>query len=188
MPDDLLYSITAAVKYFDAEGIEIPYDMRMSARRYGAIKAGESLPEINSQYHDAITQALIGYFESSGRITAPRNAFRRGMVDAFGAAFDLGWTDGGREMPPDANALEWFNARVEQEFGFIDTLFTQAKELRAEESADWFGWATKKADGYTNTLRTIYNMGKLYALQNKMLTFEGTDGDANHICQSINGT
>lgn len=179
--------VAEAIQYADDNGIEVPADVRIRARRAGALKAGKTLPEISAQYTNAIIEAIVTYFEG-GSVTSPRNAFRRAMVDAFGAAFDLGWVDGGGEMPPDEAALEWFNPRVEQEFGYIEGLFANIKQLKKEDGFDYFAWATQRAAGYVRTITDIYNMGKLFASGNKMLTFDGEDGRPDNICQSIGGT
>ena len=102
---DLHTSLKAAIDYADANDIEVPLGVRARARRVGAIKAIGDLAAINSAYHDALTQALIGFFESNRPITTFRNAFRRAMVDNLGAAFDLGWLDGGGTGFPDGDAL-----------------------------------------------------------------------------------
>lgn len=183
MTETLTETITAAVRYCDANGIEIPLDLRLRAWRAGALKAGGSLDAIRAAYHDAITESLIDYFEG-GSIVSSRNAFKRATVEAFGGAWDAGWNDD----PPTDEALDWFNARVEQEFGHISVLFEQAKELRKDSGADWLTWTSARADGYTGTVDTIYNQARLFAAKDKMLTFDGKDGDANHVCQSINGT
>jgi len=185
---DLTTSLQAAIKHADENGIEIPYQMRVKAVWLGAIKAAGNLAEINKQYHDATTQALLDYFEGSGPITAPRNAFKRAMVEGLGAAFDLGWADGGGDGVPSGDALDWFNARIEAEFGFIDMLFQEAKELRKEEDFDYFAWATQRADGYTRTTREVYNVGKLRASKDVMVTFLGDDGaESCPECQQLKG-
>lgn len=181
-------SICEAIKYADENGVDVSTDLRIRARRVGAIKAGDDLSSINRQYHDAITGTLTNYFEKGGAVAPFRNVFRRSMVDAFGMAFDLGWEDGGAEGYPEGDALEWFNARVEQEFGYIASVFEQAKGLRKEEDFDYFAWVTARADGFTRTINDIYNMGVLFASKNKMLTFDGADGSPDNICQKNNGT
>ena len=181
-------SIFSAIKYVDANGIEIPRDVRIRARRVGAIKAGDDLPSINANYHDAITQILTGYFEDGGSITAPRNEFKRSAVDYLGAAFDLGWTDGGQDMPPDVDALNWFNARIEEELGHIETLFVQAKELRGDSEFYYFSWITARADGYTRTIKEFYNAAKMRAMKDIPVTFLGDDGaESCADCQKLKG-
>jgi hypothetical protein len=152
--------------------MDVPPDVWRAAvkARVFAKADGVDLPAISAVYHDLITSILTGYFES-GSITAPRNEFKRAMVEAFGAAFDLGWLDGGQELPPDEDALSWFNARVEAEFGHIEELFIQAKELRKEDEFDFFSWLTSKADSYTRSLSGVYNAALMLAKKNQMLTW-----------------
>ena len=184
----LTAALSDAILYADKNGVTLPPALRVRARRIGAIKAGGDIDSIAREYQDAILDALVTYFESGGSITAPKAAFNRAMVDAFGAAFDMGWADGGAEGVPEGDALEWFNARVSEEFAFIEELFIQAKDLRKEEDFDFVTWTAEKSESYAATVKDIYNRGALYGGENIMLTFEGEDGDANHICQSIGGT
>jgi hypothetical protein len=168
-------SLTPAFRYCDENGIEIPLSLYIRARKIGALKADGDLASVNADYHDAITETLINYFEG-GSVTASRNAFRRAMVQAFGDAVDLGWQFGGGTLPIDDDLLAWFNARVEQEFGHIAVLFQQAKELRKEDDFDFLAWVNERADGYTRALREIWNTAALWAKQNIMATFDGNDG------------
>ena len=165
----------------------LPY---LSDKTRAAIKAGYisgGVPEINARYNKEIVAAMTTYFEG-GASTAPRNQFRQAMTEAFNSAMDTGWIDGGQKLPLDEDAAAWLQDRISQEAGFIGTVFEQIKELRKDAELDFFAWVTRKADGYTGTVSTIYNQAKLFADKNKMLTFVGEDGDPNHICQSINGT
>ena len=180
-------AIADGIAYLDWEGFEVPVDVRLRAHALGAVKAAGDLASIYAAYHDAITGALTDYFEG-GSMAGPKNAFKRAAVENLGAAFDLGWSDGGGELPADGDALDWFNARIQQETGFIDQLFENAKALRKEEGADTFGWTNEHADQYTMTVSDIYNMGKMFASKNKMLTFTGEDGRPDNICQRTNGT
>jgi hypothetical protein len=180
---------TSLIKAFDyvSTVTDIPNDIWVGAAYAGVFKAAGELSAINSMYHDAITQNLVKYFEG-GSVAGPKNSYKRSMVEAFGSALDLGWSDGGGTPPPDADTLEWFNTRVGQELAYIDTMYQEAKELRKEEGFDYFSWVTARADGYTNTLREIYNVGKLRAMSNKMVTFLGEDGaESCDTCQKLKG-
>lgn len=161
-------SLAQAIEFADENDIDLPNDVRVRARQLGVIKAGDDLPSISAEYHNKITVALVSYFEG-GSIVSSRNSFKRAMVDAFGAAFDVGWLDGGGELPVDENALDWFNARVSTEFGHIEELFLQARELRREDNFDYFTWITSRADGYTRSVLAIYNSGNMLAQKNKIL-------------------
>jgi hypothetical protein len=174
-----------------ARAVELVPDVRdyLSARSLLllAVKAGSDLPSINAEYHDKITKALIDFLEG-GNITSSRNAFKRAIVEAFGPAFDLGWVEGGGDLPTDSDANDWLNARVGAELGYVEMLYQQAKELRKEEGFDGFAWASARADGYTGTLREVYNQGKLRAMKDIMVTFEGEDGAKScDTCQELKG-
>jgi hypothetical protein len=146
----------------------------------------EGIDSLNADYHDAITDALVSYLEG-GSVSGPRSRFRRAMVQAFGDAFELGWVDGGAELPFEGEALEWYNARVEQEMGFIDALFQQAKQLRKDKEFDAFAWATARADGYTGTILSIYNAAVLFAKKNQLLTWHlGATETHCSTCASLN--
>ena len=174
---NLTETITEAFKYADENGIEVPLSLHARARNVGAIKAAD-LGGINAAYHDAVTESLTTYFEG-GIVTGPRNRFRQATTSAFYDAFYLGWAETG-EGTPDTDALAWLDARIAQEFGFIDMLFNQVKELRKEKDFDFFAWVTDRADGYVRTVREIYNMAVARSSKDVMVTFSGKDG--KHPC------
>jgi len=183
----LVQSIADALGYLKQEGHEIPLDIQLKARQIGAIKAGGDISSIRATYHDEITSALISYLEG-GSVTAPRNQFRRAAVEALGDAFDIGYADGGAELPIDGEALSWLNARIEQEMGHIGTLFEQAKELRKEADTDLLGFASDRADGYTGTLDELYTVGVMYADARQILTWS-LGGTEKHCptCSKLDG-
>lgn len=187
--NDLQTSITKAFEYLSTQSIEIPPDLMIQARLKG-VKAGYSsggIADINARYHDEITNALVNYF-SGGNVTSSKNQFRQAMVEAFNSAFDTGWIDGGQAFPVSADAVDWLMARESQEVGHIDTLFSQAKELRKEKEFDYFTWVTARADGYTSTVISIYNAAKLWAKGNQMLTWQlGNTEKHCPTCSKLNG-
>jgi len=188
MIPDLHTALAASIKYADENGIDIPASLRLRAIMTGAIKAGGDLTAINQRYHDAITRSLLTYFEGSGSVTAPRNAFVLAMIYNLGSAFRLGWSDEAGGTPLDADAVAWLNSRVAAETGYIDMLFQEARELRKEKDFDFFSWVTMKADGYTRTLREMYNAGALRASKDIMVTFVGEDGNEScPECQMLKG-
>lgn len=152
-----------------------------------SLKAKGDLSEINAQYHDEITAALTDYFEG-GAVGPSRTAFKQATIQAFSDAFDTGWLDGGAELPVDADALDWIETRLNDEMGYIDGLFEQAKELRRDKGFDWFAWVTSRADAYTRTLREIYNQARLMVTTNVMVTFTGPSGkESCKDCQRLHG-
>lgn len=180
-------AIKQAFDFVIAQDVDIPADVWTQAIKARAFKADGDLSSINAAYHDAISEALLSYLEGAP-VAGPRNRFKRAMVEAFGNAADLGWTDGGAELPFDGDALEWFNLRTEQELTYINALFLQAKELRNQDDFDAFAWANEHADAYTRTLREIYNTMLLRATPNRMVTFLGDDGaESCADCQKLKG-
>lgn len=189
MTEDLHVTITEAFAYLTTTSTEIPPDLLIRARLEG-IKVGAvagDLSEVNSVYHDNITSALTSFFEG-GSVTTPKNKMKQAARMAFLDAFELGWKDGGADLPLDEDALAWLDARLSQELGYIDMLFQEAKELRKEEGFDFFTWITARADGYTNTLKEIYNNARMRAMPNQMVTFDGDDGaESCPDCQKLKG-
>ncbi len=174
--DELIEAISAAFEYCKTNRIDMPVSLYIKARNIGAIKADGDWSSIIGTYHDAITEALIEYFESDSTVTALQNVFKRAVLTAFNDVFDLGWTDGGSELPLDEDAVTWIENRINTEFGFVIELFQQAKQLRGEKDFDYFSWASEKADGYSQTLNIIYNNAVVMSGKNIMLTFDGDDG------------
>lgn len=188
MTTDLVASITRALDYCRKHNIEIPLDVQLQARRYGAWKAdARDLTAVAATYHDRITSALITYFEGGGSVTGPRNQFRQAAVEALGDGFDLGYRDGDGALPYDRDVLDWLNARIEQELGFIGTVFEQAKVLRKEEDADWLSWVSERADGYTRAVYEMYSVGQMFAKPRQLLTWVYGDTEHCSTCNSLNG-
>lgn len=152
-----------------------------------ARKAADDLASINAEYNDAIAESLTRYFEG-GSLASARNAFRRAAVEALGSAFDLGYADNGGELPVDGDALEWLNARIEQELGFIGTVFESAKQLKKDDEADTFQWTTDRAAGYVATVTALYNAGMMWAKSNLIGEWElGNTEKHCATCSKLNG-
>jgi hypothetical protein len=188
-------AVQRALDYLNDNGIPLPSELTLQLEMKGfrnfiatrATKQAEDISDVNATYHDAITETLTSYFEDGGSVSAPKNEFKKEMSDAFVNSFEAGWIDGGQELPLDDEALEWLGARQSQEFGFIDSLFQEAKELRKEEDFDYFSWVTQKADGYVATVLSVYNAAVLLAKKNQMLTWQYGDTDHCKTCEELNG-
>jgi len=179
LPAEILRSI----RYRDDNNLPMPPALKLAA-----FKAIGSLAPINAEYHDMITEALLTFFEGKGAVTAPKNLMRRAATNAFNGAFEMGWAKGGREFPLSADAGEWLYSRLNSEYGNIDTLFVQAKDLRKAGGA-YFSWVNARADSYTATLQAIYNAGQMYAAGDKALTWRlGKTEKHCDTCLSLDGT
>lgn len=189
-------TIPKALDWLIDNNIPLPNDLHLSLEQKGLLKSykrkgmkqAESIESANKEYHDAITESLTSYFEEGKGIASFRNSFKQATITAMSDAFDLGWTDNGGELPIDEDALSWLEARINQEFGFIDMLFQEAKELLKEEDFDYFSWVTFHADNYTRALREIYNQAMLRVKEDMMVTFDGDDGEEScATCQKLKG-
>ena len=185
---DMLKSIAAGIQYIHDNDGTVPPVLYLRALRVGAVKAIGDLTAIRSEYHDLITETLITFFESKRTVASFQNKIKQGVVRLLGSAFDMGWSDGGGGGYPSGDALDWYNSRVEMEFGYIRTLFQEAKEIRKEKGVDFFGWVNQRADGYTRTVREFYNAGKTRASKDIMVTFVGDDGEEScEECSMLKG-
>jgi hypothetical protein len=150
-----------------------------------ASQTGE-LSSVNKIYHDAVTRALIGYFEG-GSIATSRNTFKRVAIQAFSDAFDLGWISAGGILPIDDDGMDWLQARLNLEMGNIDMLYQEAKELRRDKDFDYFSWLTARADGYTETLRFVYNSARMLVGKDMPLTWRLGNAEHCSTCTKLNG-
>lgn len=157
-----------------------------------ALAVGDYAP-IRDEYRTRLYAAILDYLTSDKPVTAKRNEAKRAVADAFDSAANLGFTDSGGTLP-DQPLNDWVGSRQSQEFGNIDALFAQLKELRSDPEftrAEAFDIANSRADGYAVTLDGIYNEAKTRGAKNKMLTFGGQDGHAPEFpcktCKKLKG-
>lgn len=140
---------------------------------------------IRTNYFVQVYSAIYEYLTSDRPVTSFRNAMQRAVVEAFGAAVDLGYEEGGSELPLDDETLAWLNGEVASELGHVDDLFSR---LRSEFEGDADDEATARAESYSRTLDAIYNEAKMRGSKNVTLEFTGTDGkESCDDCQRLVG-
>lgn len=148
---------------------------------------------VRFDYQRVIDDAIYEYLIGTDAVTTYRAAMMKGMSDAFVSAFEMAYTQGGAELPLDDDAIEWLGSRQDEEFGHIRELFTSLKALRAQYQAGEVDKAALKnetaarVDGYLATLDSVYNMGRLFAKQNEMLTWRYGDTVHCPTCEKLNG-
>ncbi len=185
MPNTLPAETLRSLRFRSVNNLPTPPALKLAA-----FKAIESMAPINAEYHDAITQALLDFFESKrGTVAAPKGRFKVAVSNAFNDAFDMGWAMGGGEFPVDNDANDWIGARMTAEFGYVDMLFEQAKQLKGSEDFNALAWVNERADAYTRTLKEIFNNGKVRAMKDIIVTFEGDDGAKScDTCTKLKGS
>jgi hypothetical protein len=184
-------AIQKALHFLSDNNIKLPDDLHLSLEQKGLLnpyKRKGTKAISSDEYQETIRDLLTEYFEEGGAVTSYKNQFKQAMVEAFGTSFDDGWQEGGQDLPADEDALSWFNERVNQEFGFIDMLFQEAKELRKEEEFNYEQWVDLHSNNYANSLKEVYNEAKLRAMDDIMVTFDGDDGEEScETCTSLKG-
>jgi uncharacterized cupin superfamily protein len=146
---------------------------------------------VRSAYATEINGAIIEYlFTDKARVTKFRNRYKKAVTDYFDQAFRMGYTDsGGDPKEMDAGDQEWLSAAITGEWGFVDDLFVQMKDVKQEfTNEEMIAWSAARAEGYAKTLDGVYNQGKLRGLKGIMLTFTGDDGaESCSTCQRLKG-
>lgn len=153
---------------------------------FAAIPATEDIDVIRADYSDRLFEAFIGYVSSGGAVTRWKNAARRAIVEDFPAAFYSGYVEAGGEET-EADDERELTARMNAEIANLDGLFETLKAWRASED---FTEADIRArvDAWLVGLNSIYSEGKLRGDKNKMLTFDGEDGEEScNECQKYKG-
>ncbi len=143
---------------------------------------------IRQEYRARLYAEIAEFLATSANQRTKANAAKRAANEAFTAAGDLGYQDGGGTLPLEGDDLKWLNARTNAELANIDALFSQLAETRKDpefvksEASDI---AETRADGYVATLDGIYNESKMRGAKNIMLAFGGQDGHApNFPCRT----
>lgn len=132
--------------------------------------------EIRADYWARVYDAIYEYMSGTDAVTKPKSTMKRAVIEAFSAAADTAYQDGGASLPLDEDTLAWYNSRQNAELGYVDALFQNLKMERAEGDADAIRAAFQHADAYAKTLDTIYANVKCMAAGNEMLTLVGEDG------------
>ncbi len=153
------------------------------------LSVGDYAP-IRSVYYQMIYGAMREYlYTEDAKITKYKNYFKRAINDQFYPAFEQGLKDGGSEPPLEPEDESWIQARIPQEWGFVDNLFASLRDFKKDSDAsEWDAETSARAEGYCRTLDGVYSEGKVRGAKNKMLTFGGQSGKESCItCQKLMG-
>lgn len=168
MNDIVTQVLTTIAKHYPAV---IPH---LSAETLAAVKAGSGYPGVRSDYWHAVHDAVYDYLTGNSPVTSFMNSVKRAFTDAYIAAAEIGYQEGGADLPFDEDTLSWLTGVQAQEFGYIEELFARLKE--EWEGLDPAAEAASRAEGYVQTLDAIFGEAKVRAAGNKMLTLDGDDG------------
>jgi hypothetical protein len=143
----------------------------VNAQMLAALKASGDYTSIRAEMSGEIHDAVYDYLTGSGNVTSYRNAMALAVSQAYIAAADAGYQEGGGELPLDADAAAWARGQLDAQLGFVDGLFESLRELRKEGDVNATAEALARANGYGNSLDGFYNEAVLRGSKNKMLTF-----------------
>jgi hypothetical protein len=146
-----------------------------------ALKAAGDYPSIRENYWAEMYDAVSGYLDGKGAVTAYRNKANIAMSESFNDAVYTGWEDVGAEFPLDDETIAWLNERIGAEREFVVQMFERLKAGR--ETLDYAAEAIARADVYAKTLDGIYAEAKMRGAQNATLIFEESCPD----CQKMKG-
>lgn len=135
-----------------------------------AIKAAAGYEGIRLVFRSAVFGSVFGYL-SGGDWAASRDRMIAALAQAYTDTVDIAYVEGGGELPIDDETATWARGQIEAQFGFIDGLFDDLREIRREGNTDVGAYANARADSYTSALDGFYNAAVMMGTKNKMLTW-----------------
>jgi len=164
--------------------LSVPAVISLLSQKY--IKALGGYEQVRNEYWATVYDAVEGYLTGNRPVTAFRNSMYNAMNSAFQTGAELGYVDGGGEVPLDKDTQAWLDGEILSEKNFINSLFVDLKQNW--ESKDAIKEAFARADGYAGKLDSIFGQGKMYGANNPMLTWRlGTTEKHCDTCQNLNG-
>ncbi len=156
----------------------------------GPLKA--ELPEtyeydtIRETYASALTDALLGYASSGGRVTSFTNMAKRAVLEAVSDAIYRGFDDAGADELENDDE-RWLTAQQQAQIGFLPDVFAWIKEQRDAETITEDAIAGR-VEMWLRSLDSLYGEAKMRGSKNKSLVFDGEDGDEScDVCQGLKG-
>lgn len=150
-----------------------------ASKQFGTYEA------LRGDYWARIYDTVYAYLDGNKPITLYRNSMSNLVTDYFQEAAELGWQEGGGELPLDDETQAWLDGRISTETGFIKDLFIG---LRDNSIPDYVHEAFARADGYSATLDGIFGEAKMRGSKNITLEFGGEDGaESCPDCQKMKG-
>jgi hypothetical protein len=151
-----------------------------------AIKALGGYEEVRNEYWADVYDSVEGYLTGTRPITSFRNKMYNAMNSAFQTGAELGYVNGGGEVPLDSVTQAWLDGEILAEKNNIDNLFAGLQQTW--ESKDAIAEAFARADGYAGKLDAIYAQAMMNGANNPMLTWKlGQTETHCDTCASLDG-
>ena len=148
-----------------------------------AAKQFQSYDALRSDFWARVYDTVLAYLEGNKPITLFRKSIINMMTDYYQEAAELGYQDNGAELPLDDKMQSQVDGIISGETANIKDLFVN---LRDNSIPDYITEAMDRADGYSRTLDSLYGLGKVGAMGEKLLTLAGEDGNESCAdCQAM---
>jgi hypothetical protein len=153
---------------------------------WAVFRQAEGYDGIRNNYWAIVYDAVHDYLDGDRPATSFKSAMKRGMLEAFTDAAELGYEEVGGELPMDDDTQDWLTDAQSAEIGHIDDLFLRLRE--EWDGLDAIDEAFARADGYTKTLDGIFAQAKMRGAKNATAEFVGDDGEKScPDCQKLQG-
>lgn len=170
---EVLYAVPSVLEYLDEATINV-----IKATGYDGIR---------TIMQSSIFGAIFGYL-SGGSFASQRLRMVTAVSRAYIETSEVGYQDGGGELPLDSDTAAWARARLNDQLAFVDQLFENLKDLRRQGNFDAGQVATDRAEGYARSLDAFYSEAKMKGGENITLEFGGGDGkEGCRDCKRLKG-
>src|SRR5687767_14192483 len=119
----------------------------LTPETWAVFRQAEGYDGLRNTYWAIIYDAVHDYLTDNRPSTSFKSAMKRGMLEAFTDAAELGYEEVGGELPMDDDTEAWLTDSQNAELGHIDDLFSRLKE--EWDGLDAIHEAFARADGYT---------------------------------------
>jgi hypothetical protein len=162
-----------------------PYLSR-EARKLAA-KQFQNYRQLRSDYWSRIYDTIYAYLDGSKPITQYRNSMQTLVSDYYHEAADMGYEMSGGTLPINDATQRRLDDRITKELEFVAALFLLLR--KKEDISDFDVEAYDRATGYTNSIDSIYLLGKLGGLKDEPLIWHlGNTTEHCKTCFSLDGT
>lgn len=127
---------------------------------------------VRQELWGAVYDAVFDFLSGKGQVNTYANPMATAIAKAYIDTADIAYQDGGGSLPLDDDTLATAKALMNEQLGYVDSMFDTLKQLRKEGDYDSISVAFEKAKNWSSALDGFYNTIKLAGAGNKMLTRE----------------
>jgi hypothetical protein len=140
---------------------------------------GTSIKQISGDYAPVrqelwaeVYDAVFGFLNSNSQVRTYSSPMATAIAKAYIDTADIAYVDGGGSLPLDDDTLATAKSLMNEQLGYVDSMFDTLKQLRKDGDYDAISVAFQKANSWVSALDGFYNIIKMAGAGNKMLTWE----------------